>query len=70
MPPVKAALVVTYLQFPIQVCFPCSASMSPTDIASVVDNLVVLIIVLAATLRGSRPGVEYASLIMTSLMTS
>ena len=24
-PPVKAALVVTYLQFPVQVCFPCSA---------------------------------------------
>ena len=30
MPPVDAALVVTYLQFPIQVCFPCSASPSPT----------------------------------------
>jgi len=27
-PPVKAALVVSYLQFPIQVCFPCSASPS------------------------------------------
>jgi len=29
-PPVEAALVVTYLQFPIQVCFPCSTSPSPT----------------------------------------
>jgi len=30
MPPVEAALVVTYLQFPIEVCFPCSVSPSPT----------------------------------------
>jgi len=29
-PPVEAALVVTYLQFPIQVCFPRSASPSTT----------------------------------------
>ena len=37
-PPVQAALVVTYLQFPIQVCFPCSASPSVTDPASVTDT--------------------------------
>ena len=29
-PPVEAALVVTYLQFPIQVCRPCSSSPSTT----------------------------------------
>ena len=33
-PPVEAALVVTYLQFPVQVCLPCSASMSPTLLLS------------------------------------
>ena len=32
--PVAAALVVIYLQFPIQVCFPCSASPSPTLLPS------------------------------------
>jgi len=42
-PPVEAALVVTYLQFPIQVCFPCNASPSPTLLPSRI--LVVLIIV-------------------------
>jgi len=33
-PPVEAALVVTYVHFPIQVCFPCSASPSPTLLPS------------------------------------
>ena len=42
-PPVEAVLAVTYLQFPIQVCFPCSASSSPTLLPS--PTLVVLIIV-------------------------
>ena len=48
-PPVEAHRpVVTYLQFPIQVCFPCNdhaqpaADKAPT---SVTDNLVVLIVV-------------------------
>ena len=44
-PPVEAALVVTYLQFPIQVCFPCIGQLV-TDTASVIDNLVVVIIVM------------------------
>jgi len=44
-PPVEAALIVTYLQFPIQVCFPC-IGQPVTDIASVTDNLVVLVIVM------------------------
>jgi len=43
-PPVDVALVVTYLQFPIQVCIPC-IGQPVTDTASVTDNLVVLIIV-------------------------
>jgi len=34
MLPVEATLVVTYLQFPIQVCFPCSTSPSPTLLPS------------------------------------
>jgi len=42
-PPDQAALVVTYLQFPIQVCFPCNVSPSPTLLSS--RALVVLIIV-------------------------
>jgi len=33
-------------------------------------NLIIIIYLLAATLRGSRPGVQSASLIITSLMTS
>ena len=37
-PPVEAALVVTYLQFPIQVCCPCSARQSLTDTAAVTDT--------------------------------
>ena len=45
MPPVEAALVVTYVQFPIQVCFPC-IGQPVTDSASVTDNLVVLILVM------------------------
>ena len=54
--PSRAALVVTYLQFPIHVCCPCSASPcsvslvhctpTSTTLTSVThDNLVVLIIV-------------------------
>jgi len=45
-PPVEAALVVTYLQFPIQVCFPC-IGQPVTDTASVTvtDTLRVLITV-------------------------
>jgi len=43
-PPVKAAMVDTYLQFPIQVCFPCRTSPSPTLLPS--QTLVVLITVL------------------------
>jgi len=31
---VEAALVVTYLRFPIQVCFPCSEGTSPTLLPS------------------------------------
>jgi len=49
-PPVEAVLVVTYLQFPIQVCFPCSACPSTTPSVAVTDtflnSLVVLIVVL------------------------
>ena len=37
-PPVEAALVVTYLQFPIQVCCLCSARPSLTDTAAVTDT--------------------------------
>jgi len=33
-PPVEAALVVSYLQFPIQVCFPCSARRRPRPLPS------------------------------------
>jgi len=45
-PPAEAALqVVTYLQFPIQVCFPC-IGQPVTDTGSVTDNLVVLVIVM------------------------
>ena len=36
-PPVEAALVVTYLQFPIQVCFLC-IGQPVTDTASVTDT--------------------------------
>jgi len=43
-PAVEAALIVTYLQFPIQVYFPC-IGQPVTSIASVTDNFVVLIIV-------------------------
>ena len=43
--PVEAALVITYLPFPIQVCFPC-IGQPVTDAASVTDNLVLLIIVM------------------------
>ena len=39
-PPVEAALFVTYLQFPIQVCFPC-IGQPVTNTASVSDTLVV-----------------------------
>jgi len=51
-PPVKAAPVVTYLQFPIQVCFPC-ISQPVTNTASVIvtDTLVVLIIVIIIIIR-------------------
>jgi len=54
-PPVEAALVVTYLQFPIQVCFPCisvcrSRPASHAHFHHVTDtflnSLVVLIIVM------------------------
>jgi len=46
-PPVEAALVVTYLQFTIQVCFPCSASPSttPTVTDTFLNSLVILIVV-------------------------
>ena len=43
--PVEAALVVTYLQFPIQVCYPCIGQPT-TNTASITGNLVVLIIVM------------------------
>ena len=33
-PHVEAALVVTYFQFPVQVCFSCNASPSPTLLPS------------------------------------
>jgi len=48
-PPVRAALVVTYLQFPIQVCFPCGAAPSIDHAHRITDeflnSLVVLIVV-------------------------
>jgi len=48
-PPVEAAPVVTYLRFPVQVCFPCSDHAQPATPTSVVDtflnSLVVLIII-------------------------
>jgi len=49
-PPVEAALaalVVTYLQFPIQVCFLCIGQpVTDTTSVTVTDTLVVLIIVM------------------------
>ena len=44
-PRVEAAVLVTYLEFPIQVCIPC-IGQPITDTASDTDNLVVLIIVM------------------------
>ena len=53
-PPVEAALIVTYLQFPIQVCFPyigqpVDHAQPATPTVTVTDSLVVLIIVIINT---------------------
>jgi len=45
-PPVEAHRpVVTYLQFPIQVCLPCNDAAQPATPTSVTDNLTILIVV-------------------------
>jgi len=36
-PPVEAALIVTYLQFPIHVCFPCNDHAQPATPTSVMS---------------------------------
>ena len=37
-PPVEAALVVTYLQFPAQVCFPCIGQHGTPTLVTVTDT--------------------------------
>ena len=61
-PPAEAALVVTYLQFPIQVCFPCigqpvidfaSVTVTNTFLNSLVVLIIVMIIIFSQVIRNS-----------------
>ena len=61
-PPVEATLVVTYLQFPIQVCFPCigqpvidfaSVTVTNTFLNSLVVLIIVMIIIFSQVIRNS-----------------